>query len=445
MQVIETLSEGLKRAFTVVLPAAELESKRAARIAELGKTLQLPGFRPGKVPLSLIRQRFGSAVAAEVLQESVDEATREVISSHGLRPAVQPKIELQGAESDEDVTFSLALEVLPEIPLPDFSTISLTRLKATPTEEAVEKALATFARRQLKLERPAEPRPSRAGDVLTIDFSGSVDGVPVEALKGSDINVEVGQSEDFPIPGFAEQLEGLGEGETRTVTVTLPENYPLKEAAGKTVLFEVTVKALREPLLPALDDAFAQEFGFENLAELREAIRRQIQREYDQMSRLRLKRALLDALAARADYPVPETLVEAEFAQIWARVEADRAAGRLDEEDRNKDEAALRESYRAIAERRVRLGLLLAEVGRANNITVSKEEIGRLAWAEASRFPGQEGKVLELFRKNPDMLEALRGPLYEDKVIDFILELVKPAEQEVTAEELKALLERETV
>ena len=443
MQVTETLSDGLRRGFSVVIPAADLAGRHSARLAELGRTLRLPGFRPGKVPPTLVRQRFGASVGSEVLQERLNEAAQQVITERGLRPAMQPKLDLQGEApklatggAAEDVAFTLEFEVLPEITPPDFAAITLPKLKAEVSDEAVDKALAEIARRQRQLVAPAEPRPSRVGDVLTIDFTGTVDGAPLPNGSGTGVTAEVGGA-GF-IPGFTEQLEGLSVGESRTIEATFPEDYGAREVAGKTASFAITVTDLREAQVPPVDEALAEKLGFDDLAELRDTVRRQIQRDYDRATRQRLKRALLDALAERVDFTVPESLVEAEFNQIWQRIEADRAAGQLDAEDAGKDEATLKADYRAIAVRRVRLGLLLAEIGRAHTLSVSNEELSRAMRQEASRYPGQEAQLMEFFRKNPNAIESLRGPIYEDKVVDFVLELVKLEEQTVSPETLLA-------
>jgi trigger factor len=436
MQVTETLSDGLRRGFTVVVPAADLEGRRAKRLAELAKTVQLPGFRPGKVPTTVVKQRYGKAVAAEVLEDSVNEATEQVLTERGLRSAGQPKVELvSGIAGTADLEFKVELELLPEIQLPDFGALELTRLKAEPQPEVIDKAIAEIARRQRKLEDVEEARPAAVGDVLTLDFVGRVDGEAFAGGSATDADVEVGGA-GF-IPGFSEQLEGLAPGEARQIVATFPDGYGNAELAGKTATFEVTAKKLKRVLLPAIDEALAEMLGFEGgLAEVRQAIAGQVLREYDNLSRLRIKRALLDALAERTSFPVPPSMVENEFAQIWQRLEADRKGGKLDDDDRGKDDATLKAEYRAIAERRVRLGLLLAEIGRINSIAVSNDELTRAMRAEAARYPGQERQVLEFFRKTPQAVDGLRGPILEEKVIDFVLELAKVTEQVVTPEEL---------
>lgn len=434
MQVTETLSEGLKRGYTIVVPAADIEGKRTNRLTELSKTMKLPGFRPGKVPMGVIRSRFGSAVMAEVLEESVNDATRQVLTDRGLRAATQPKVDVVKLEEAQDLEFKVELELLPEIAMPDFAAIALTRLKALPTDETIEKALGEMSARARELVDVEESRPAAKGEFLTVDFIGRLGDEAFQGGTASDMDVEVGGG-GF-IPGFTEQIEGLAPGETRTISVTFPAEYGSAELAGKDATFEITAKKLKRAVLPVVDEELAKKFGFETLEEMKDLIRGQIQREYDQLSRLRIKRQLLDALAAQASFPVPEVMAQGEFDQIWQRLDQDRKNGQIDAEDKDKDEETLKAEYRAIAERRVRLGLLLAEIGRANSIVVSNDEMTRAMHVEARRYPGQEQQVLDLFRKNPQVAETLRGPIFEEKVVDFVLELAKVTEQAVTAEEL---------
>jgi trigger factor len=445
MQVTETLSEGLKRGFTVVVPGADIESRRAARLTDLSKTLRLPGFRPGKVPMPLVRQRYGTAVNAEVLEESVSEATQNLLSERKLRPALQPKIDVvnldtgTGVGTARDLEFKVELELMPDIAAPDFSQIELTRRKSAATPEMVDRQMATIAERNRELVAiPANELDGRGGaekgEALTVDFVGKLDGEPFPNGTGTDAVVEIGAG-TF-IPGFAEQLEGMKPGETRAIDVVFPAEYTTKDLAGKAATFDVTAKGLSRFVVPALDDTFAQKLAFDDLAEMRSSVQRRIQAELDAMARLRIKRQLLDALADRANFPAPQGLVDQEFNQIWQRVEAERKEGRLDDDDKDKDEATLQADYRAIAERRVRLGLLLAEIGHANNITVGDDEMTRAMRMEAARYPGQEARMMELFRKYPRASDQLRGPIFEDKVIDFVLELAKVTDQTVTPAEL---------
>jgi trigger factor len=442
MQVTETLSEGLKRGFTIVVPAADIEQRRTARLTDLGRTLRLPGFRPGKVPLPVVRQRYGTAVTAEVLEESVNRATQQVLSERGLRPAAQPKVDLiskdPGIGMTADLEFAIELELLPEIELPDFAAIELTRMKAEVADETVDKTLADIATRNrtfedLSLDELGD-RGAAKGEVVVVDYIGRINGEEFPGGTGNDVPVEVA-GEGF-IPGFSDQLEGLRPGETRTIDVTFPDPYVAADLSGKPAQFEIAAKKIQRILPTPVDDALAQKLGIASVDELRRNIARRIQGEYDQLARLRLKRQLLDKLAELVSFAVPEAMVGTEFDQIWQRLEADRKEGRQDEDDKGKDDETLKVEYRAIAERRVRLGLLLAEIGRVNTITVSPDEMMRAMQAEAARFPGQEAAVIEFFRKNPRSADTLRGPIFEDKVIDFVLELAKTTDEVVTAEEL---------
>ncbi|MFT8563363.1 MAG: trigger factor [Acetobacter orientalis] len=435
MQVTETLSEGLKRGFTITIPAADLDAKQEARLKEVAAGLKLPGFRPGKVPVSIARQRYADAVRAEVLEQAVSEALSSTLDERGLRPAGQPKVDLvSGQEQGKDLEFKVETEILPEITVPDLSDLSLTRLKAVAGDEAIDKVVADIAKRQRNFEVVGEVRPSVKGDVLTIDFVGKRDGVAFDGGTAEDVNVELG-GEGF-IPGFAEQIEGMQPGEEKVITVTFPENYGAEELAGKEATFDIKVKALKKAVDAPIDDELAKKLGFETLEQLRDLVRKQVEGEYEQLTRLRIKRDLLDALAAKTNFEAPEGMVDAEFNQIWQRVEADRKAGELDEEDQGKDEETLRADYRKIAERRVKLGLLLAEIGRKNAITVTNDELGRAMRAEAMRYQGQEQQVFEFFQKNPQAVESLRGPIFENKVVDYLIELAKVEDKEVTPEEL---------
>ena len=391
MQVTETLSEGLKRGFAITVPASDIEEKRTQRLTEIGKTIKVPGFRPGKVPMTVVRQRYGTAVMSEVLEESVNTATQQVLTERGLRSASQPKVEVTQLEEKKDLQFTVELELLPDIPMPDFGAITLTRFRADPTAESIEAALAEVAKRQRELEPVTEDRGAKLGDTLTVDFLGKVDDVAFPGGTGSDMAVELGGA-GF-IPGFSEGMEGMKPGEERQISVSFPEEYHAKELAGKAATFDLTAKKLEQAKPLVMDDALATRLGFESLEKLRETIAAQIQREYDQAARMRLKRELLDALASGASFPAPDSMVDAEFKQIWERVEADLKAGSADDEDKGKDEATLQSEYRAIAERRVRLGLLLSEIGRSNGVQVAPEEMTR-AMRERSRplpWPGGHG------------------------------------------------------
>ncbi len=448
MQVTETLSDGLKRAFAVLVPAADIESRRANRLSELAKQVNLPGFRPGKVPMPIVRQRFGGAVAAEVLEQSVNEATQTLLAERALRPAVTPKLEMVTVEPTalgpaKDLEFTVELELLPEIPMPDFSTFSLTRHVARVPEEEVDKAVADIAERNRDLvEFTPEELAARGdnqgaakGDVLTIDYLGKVDGVAFQGGTASDTDVDIGGS-GF-IPGFVEQIEGMRPGEAKTIEVTFPENYQAENLAGKLATFEITAKQLRKPVPAAIDDTLAEKLGFESLENLRETLRTMRGRRLEALTRMRLKRDLLDVLAENASFQSPQALVDQEFEQIWKNLEASRANDTMDEDDKLKSEEQLRADYRAIADRRVRLGLLLGEIGRVNNVTVTPEEVGAAIRAEAARYPGREAQMIEFYRNYPAATDALRGPIFEDKVVDYVLDSATVTDQDISIEALE--------
>ena len=442
MQVTELPAEGLKRAFQVVVPAASLAERREKRLKELGADLRLPGFRPGKVPAAVVKQRYGTAVAGEILEQSVEEATRQLLTDRGLRPAMQPKIELVNYADGADLEYKIDLELLPEIPMPDFSGIALDRQKATPGDTEIDGFLDTLRGRMAGTEDVAEARPAAKGDLLVCDFEGRLkneDGSLAEPFPGgtaADMPIEV--AGDGFIPGFTEQLEGMSPGEKKDISVSFPAEYGSADLAGKDAVFAITAKALKTKTLPELNDEFAKQLGLDDLAALRGKVAENLQGEYDALARMKVKRALLDALAEKASFQVPDGMVEGEFAQIWQRVEQDLKAGKLDADDQGKDEDTLKADYRGIAERRIRLGLLLSEIGRTNGIQVTNDELGAAMWREAGRYPGQEKQVLEFFRKNPQAVENLRAPIFEEKVVDFVLELAKVTETPVAPADLTA-------
>jgi trigger factor len=436
MQVTETLSEGLKRGFTVVVPETEITDKREKRLAEIGKTMQMPGFRPGKVPMSMVRKRFGDAVSAEIIEGAVNDASDQVLAERNLRPATQPKLEVTKPGQNSDLEFTLQLEVLPEITMPALADITVQKPVAVVSDERVAEALQRLIQQRQSFDPVETPRPAEKGEQLIVDFVGKIDGEPFPGGLGTDVQIIVG-GEGF-IPGFADQLEGLAPGETRVIDVTFPAEYGAKELAGKQATFEITAKALNIANTPVADDEFAKQLGLESLADLEKDIATRIGEEFAQLSRLKQKRGLLDALAERAQFAVPESLVEAEFAEIWRQVEQEKAAGRADPEDETKDEATLKAEYRGIADRRVRLGLLVAEIGRANDITVTEQDLRRAMVNEAMRYRDQAMQVFEFFNKNPAALERFRGPIFEDKVVDYLLGQVQLEEVTVTPEALAA-------
>jgi trigger factor len=436
MQVTETSAQGLKREFKVTIPASDVQSKLDLRLEELGRTVKLPGFRPGKVPFRLLKQRFGKSVVGEVVERTVSDTSVQVLSERGLRPAAQPKIEVTAFAYDADLEFNMALELLPDIQPIDFATLKLERLTVEVADEAVEAALGRLAERQKKSTPLATPRPAAKGDVLVMDFIGRIDGEEFPGGSANDHYLEIG-SDSF-VPGFEEQLVGASAGDHLDVTVTFPADYPNEKLAGKEAVFAVTVKEIREPMPVPIDDELAKALGMNDLGELRRAVRDQRANEYAQVARARMKRQLLDKLADAHEFELPAGLIDSEFEAIWRQVESDRAQGQGDPEDAGKSEDQLKGEYRDIAGRRVKLGLLLSEVGRMNNIEVGNDELSRAIMTEARRYPGRERQVIEFYQNTPQALAQVRAPLYEDKVVDYILELAEVTERNVTPEELSA-------
>ena len=485
MQVTETSADGLKREFTITVPAGDLEQEIMRRLGEIGRQVRLPGFRPGKVPMQILRQRFGLSVRGEVLQNTLQSSSAEAISERKLRPALPPKVDIVSAGEGADLEYTMAVELLPEIPEPSFSDLGIERLVVEVPEEEVDRAIERIAEQHRKSE--AVERPAENGDIILVDVEGRVDDQEIPGAGGKDRQIVLGTGGS--IPGFEDQLVGAAVGEHRTVNITFPEDYPVADLAGKEAVFTVDVKEIRQRLPIAIDDELGKAIGLENLAELREELRQRMQRDYDAASRLRLKRSLLDKLAEGYDFAVPPGMVDLEFENLWRQYQAERgtqpaAAGAdalaadageagadatladaggagpttdatpADAEDAapatdatpttgpagaSQDEEAVKAEYRKIAERRVRLGLLLAEVGRSNNITVTQDEVNQAITRDARRHPGHERQVLDFYRQNPAAIDTLRAPIFEDKVIDFIVELAKIGERKVTPQELLAI------
>ena len=441
MDIDVSAPEGLRREIKINVPAAELDAKVDEKLKDLSKQVRMPGFRPGKAPVKLLRKQYGRAAFGEVVSETVNGAMQQCLAEHNLRPATEPAVDFGEPEEGKDLVCSVNFEVMPEFELGDFAGIQLERLTAEPEEEKVEEQLKAIADQQKSFTRITEPRPAAKGDSLLIDFVGKVGGEAFEGGSAEDYALEIGS--DTFIPGFEEQLLGANEGETRDVTVTFPEGYGNAELAGKEAVFTVTVKEVRTPDAAAVDDAFAQKLGLQSLEELRGLVRQQMQSELDRVSRFRLKRKLLDALAERYDFEVPAGMLQSEFDQIWQQVAQDEAALKAEQEKTGKSEEELKSEYRAIAERRVRLGLVLAEVGRFNNIQVQQDELQRALLDEARRYPGQEQQVLQFYQQHPEMMQRLRAPIYEDKVVDFVLEMAQVEERKMPAQEFLALAEQE--
>jgi trigger factor len=441
MQVTETHSEGLKREYKVNIAAAEIDEKISGRLEELGSKVKVPGFRPGKVPLEILKQRFGKSVLGEVLERAVNDSSAQAMSERGLRPAMQPKIEITAFDEGKDLEYTLAVELLPEINPMDFSKLELERCNITLEDSEVEEALANLAKSQKRTQPLKKPRKAQTGDVLVIDFKGTVDGEEFPGMAAEDHHLELGSSAF--VEGFEEQLIDADIGETRNVTVTFPEAYVNDKLSGKDAVFVVTLKNILESVPVEIDDAFAASLGEKDLEAVRQKLRDQIGGEYKQQARARLKRQLLDKLAEAHDFQVPGGMLDIEFDTIWKQIEADRKQGRIDPEDAEKDEEELKAEYRAIAERRVRLGLLVSEVGQRNGVEVGQEELNRALLMEAQRYPGKERDVFEFYQKTPEAMANLRAPLFEDKVVDFIVDLAKVTERDLTAEKFREEMERE--
>lgn len=434
MNVTETSSGELTREFTVQVPREDIDKAVDNRLQELRGQINLPGFRPGKVPLSIMRQRYGKSVMGEVLEGLVGHSSQHALQERNLRPAQQPDIEVTKFDEDSDLEYKMTVEVLPEIEPMDLSSISIERPVAEPDEEKVDEALERVREQNAEAVPLEEDRPVADGDQIAIDFKGTVDGEEREGMQGEDMTLILGTGQ--LIPGFEEQLVGAEKGETRNVTVTFPENYQAADLAGKEAVFEVTVKDVQALEKPALDDALAEKMGMQSFDELRDKVRQRMQQELNDLSRAKAKRALLDVLAENHDFAVPEGMVNSEFETIWQSVEQEKEAGRLSEEEMAKSDEALRADYRSIAERRVRLGLLLTTIGERNSIQISDEEVNRAIAQQAMQYPQQAQQIFEYYQNNPQALDSIKAPIYEEKVVDYILEVASVTERTVTADEL---------
>ena len=434
MQVTETAADNLSRSYRVKIPATDLESRVTTRLQEIGKDIKMPGFRPGKVPISMLRKKYGQSVMGEVVEQAVNDAASQTIQDNELRPAASPSVEDVQFEDGTDLEYTLNIELLPEFELIDFGKISLERPVAEPDDKQVEEALGRLTEGNRRGQDLKRKRKARKGDLLTINFDGSVDGERRPGMQADDFELELGSGRF--IDNFEDQLVGANIDDDVTVNVTFPENYGEQSLAGKAAVFEVKIKNIQEMVEPEIDDEFAKNFGKETVDELKEAVKEQLQTEFDQLSRNRLKRTLLDSLSEEFDFDVPPRMAENEFEQIWKQIEEAKEQGQLTGEDAAKSEDELKDEYKKIAERRVRLGLVLSEVGRKNEIDVSQEEMTRAMLDEARRYPGQEGQVIEYYQKNPESLASLRAPIFEEKVVDFIVEMAKVKDVKVTAEEL---------
>ena len=441
MEVTETTAAGLRREFRVVVPATDLEAKVNARLDDIKGRVQLRGFRPGKVPVAHLKRLYGKSAMAEVIEAAVREANSQIVSERGLKLATEPKVVLPPEEGavegiiagKADLAYTVEMEIVPPITLADFKTIKLERLTAPVEDAEIDQALHTISEQS----RPFEDKsgaPAAPGDRVTISFRGTIGGEPFEGGSGDDIALVLGSGQF--IPGFEAQLVGVKAEESRTVEVKFPQNYRAEALAGKNAVFSVTAKKVEAPGSITIDDEFAKTLGLESLAKLREAIRERLQREHAAASRQKIKRALLDELDARHRFDPPPTLLQEEFKNVWSTIENDLKQQSRTFEDEGTTEEKAREEYRSIAERRVRLGLVLAEIGEKNNIKVTDDELTQAVVAQARMMPGQEQQLWDYYRNNPAALAGVRAPLFEDKVVDFLLELADVTDKQVTREEL---------
>ena len=442
MQIVETLNEGLKRAYTLKITAQDIEARVAAEIKRVAPQIRMPGFRPGKVPANLVRKMHGAALAQDALQSGVQEGVQQLIADHALRPAMQPQVALDPAYAPGgDAEVTVELEVLPDVPTPRIEGLKLERLTVPVADEAVNEQLQRFAEQQKRFDDAAEGHAAATGDLVVMDFVGKVDGIAFDGGTGTDMSIEIGSGR--LIPGFEDQLIGAVKGEERQIKVTFPADYGVDTLSGKDATFDLTIKDIRVAREAVIDEELATSLGLESLEQLRGLLKGQIEQELNGLTRTYMKRKLLDQLAEGHDFPVPPSMVDAEFEQIWAQLEheatheADPAAAKAEMEKERDD-------YRRIAERRVRLGLLLSEIGQANGVEVTQAEMNRLIAQAAQQYgPEDRQRFIQYIQQEPMAAAQLRAPLYEDKVVDWLFERAEISEREVTRAELEAAIESE--
>ncbi|HIG22141.1 trigger factor [Henriciella sp.] len=438
MECTET-SDGLSRMYKVKVPASELKARLDARIEEIRPQMRLKGFRPGKVPASHVRKMFGQSLMGEVIEAVMKETSEKAITDADVRPASQPDMHMESdmekvIEGQEDLAYHMHVDIMPDFEPADMSGITIKKPVAEVDDAQLEETLDQVAENNMKFEPRGKTAKAKDGDAVVIDFVGKIDGEPFEGGAAEGHTLVLG-SGSF-IPGFEEQLVGTKTGEQKDVEVTFPEQYQAEHLAGKAAVFEVKVNEVRAPKKPDIDEEFAKGLGIDSLEELKTMLKTQLQQELDNASRAKAKRHLLDALDEKHDFDLPPKMVDMEFDQIWQQLQSEMDAGRVSDEDKEKSEDELKDEYRKIAERRVRLGLVLAEIGRIQEIKISEQEVQQALIREAQRYPGQERQVLEFFQKNEGAMAQLRAPIYEDKVVDHLLETVKVEEEKVSREEL---------
>lgn len=444
MNVTEITNQGLKREFKVKVPVSDIEGLLSQRLTQLGEQTKLPGFRKGKVPMNVLQKRFGKEARIEVVQHVIREQAGKILKEHALVPALEPEIHVLNDQAEKELEFVMSLETTPKVELKDIKDMKFMRLAPTLSEDDLDKELKSIAARSPLFETVEKKRPAKSGDALVLDFDGKVEGKPLDGGSGKDFQLELG-SGTF-IPGFEDQLIGKQVGDKVKVKVTFPKDYQAKDIAGKDAEFDVTINALKEKIIASVDDDLAKRMGMEDLATLKKNLQEFMTQDLQGRSRMHLKRQLLDLLAKHYDFPVPEKMVQVEFDAIWKQIEQELAANGNREDVLGADHASadpetLRKEYQAIAERRVRLGFLLAEIGRQNNIVVTNDELRAAVVQQASRYPGQEKQVIEYYASNNQALMLLRAPIFEDKVVDHLLSKAEIAEKKVSIDDFSKELE----
>ncbi len=443
MQTVETLNEGLKRAYTLTIGAKDIAARVEQEVARLAPQVRMPGFRPGKVPANLVKKMHGEALQADALNNSVQEAVQALIGKEKLRPAMSPSVELnEGYEHGQDAEVKVALEVLPEIPTPSVDGLKLERLTVEASVEAIDEAVLRIAQQQKSYKDAPKGHKAATGDLVVMDFVGKVDGEPFDGGTGEGMSVEIGSGR--LIPGFEDQLIGVKANDEKTITVTFPADYNVDYLKGKEATFDLVINDVRVADEAKADDEFAKSLGLEGIDQLRELMKVQLEQEFNQLTRTHMKRRLLDQLAAAHDFDVPPSMVDAEFNQIWAQLEHE-ASHEADPEAARAEMEKDRDEYRAIAVRRVRLGLLLSEIGQANNVQISSQEMNRLIQQAAMQYgPADRERFIQYVQQDPMAAAQIRAPLYEDKVVDFLFSKAEITDRAVTREELEAAIEADS-
>ena len=438
MECVET-SEGLSRMYKVSVPAADLQKRLTDRIEEIRPQMNLKGFRPGKVPAAHVRKLYGKSIMGEVVEALVQETSKKAIEDADVRPAGQPEMHMESdmeavLDGSADLAYHMHIDIMPEFEPADIKKLTIKRPVAEVTDADMDERLSQIAEANQKYDKRAKTAKARKDDAIVMDFLGKVDGEAFEGGSAEGHTLVLG-SNSF-IPGFEDQLIGAKMDDEKNVTVTFPDNYQAEHLAGKEAVFEVKVHEVRAPKTPDVDEEFAKGLGLESLDKLKEIISEQVKTEFETASRSKAKRNLLDTLDDKHDFDLPPKMVDAEFDQIWQQLQTEMDAGRTDDEDKGKSDDDLKAEYRTIAERRVRLGLVLAEIGRVAEITIEESEVQQALINEARNFPGQEREVIEFFQKNENAMAQLRAPIYEDKVVDHILDTAKVKEETVSKDDL---------